>query len=269
MRFDEAFDILVEHCCAQVSVSLTATDSYSARSTRMSTYGIDIWITGTVRSYWARRIDPHGITAEHHLPFYDAAWELCRIGVLRPGPRAAMGIPGPTGADMFSSDGYSITEFGRAWFADPNRRTAGDPSRMSEIFASFEATYGPGFAHRANEAIRCHRTGNYLAACVMAGAAAESILLAVAIAKIGDEAKVLKEYASAGGRARVTNSVVSGLIGSIARTFQAALQVLHFWRDDAAHGMATTITEVEAYSSLTQLLRLAQFSSDRWAELTA
>ena len=115
----------------------------------------------------------------------------------------------------------------------------------------------------------CHRTGNYLAACVMAGAAAESILLAVAITKDGDESKVLKEYASAGGRGRVTKMVVTGLTGSIVRTFEAALQVLHYWRDDAAHGMATTIVEVEAYASLTQLLRLAQFCSDRWTDLTA
>jgi hypothetical protein len=175
---------------------------------------------------------------------------------------------GAIGSSNFSGDGYSITEFGRDWLANPERRVAGDPSRMSEIFASFEKFYGPGFAQRANEAIRCHRTGNYLATCVMAGAAAESILLAIAVAKTGDEPKVLKDYASAGGRGRVTKLVVTGLSGSVQRTFEAALQVLHYWRDDAAHGMATTIIEVEAYASLTQLLRLAQFCSDRWAELT-
>jgi hypothetical protein len=43
----------------------------------------------------------------------------------------------------------------------------------------------------------------------------------------------------------------------------------HHWRDDAAHGMATTISEVEAYASLIQLLRLAQFCSDQWDDLTA
>jgi hypothetical protein len=103
----------------------------------------------------------------------------------------------------------------------------------------------------------------------MAGAAAESILIAVAVAKTGDEPRVLKDYASAGGRGRVTKLIVSGLKGSVVRTFDAALQVLHYWRDDASHGMATTISGVEAYASLTQLLRLAQFCSDHWAELTA
>jgi hypothetical protein len=102
----------------------------------------------------------------------------------------------------------------------------------------------------------------------MAGAAAESILLAVAISKVQDEAKILREYASAGGRGRVTKLITTGLSGPLARAFEAALHVLHYWRDDAAHGKQTTITEVEAYASLTQLLRLAQFCSDRWDELT-
>jgi hypothetical protein len=203
-----------------------------------------------------------------YLPFYDAAWELCRIGVLRPGQNAPMG-QGQIGGGIYTADGYSITGFGYEWLADPDRRIAGDPSRMSELFAAFEARYEGGFAQRANEAIRCHRNMNYLAACVMAGAAAESILLAVAITKIGDEPKILKDYASAGGRPRVTRLVVSGVRSALTRTFESALQVLHYWRDDAAHGMATTITEVEAYASLTQLLRLAQFCSDHWPELTA
>jgi hypothetical protein len=264
MRFDEAFEILVAYC-AQVAPSLPR--NTHARS---STYGNDIWITTIVREhYWAKtRTDPNSLTPENFVPFYDAAWELWRIGVLRPGPYAPMGM-GSIGGSVYSGDGYSVTEFGHAWLADPERQAAGDPSRMAEIFSSLEKRYGSGFAQRATEGIRCHRAGNYLAACVMAGAAAESILLAVAIAKVGDEVRVLKDYASAGGRGRVTKMVVSGKSGSVERTFEAALHVLHFWRDDAAHGVATPISEVEAYASLTQLLRLAQFCSDRWADLTA
>jgi len=266
MRFDEAFDVLVEHC-AQVAPGLAAATGFGANAARNGTYGNDIWLANIARAYWANRIDPQTITAQHYVPFYDAAWELCRIGVLRPGPFASMGMGG-VGGGVYSGDGYSITRFGAGWVADPDRRAIGDPSRMSELFAAFALKYGPGFSQRANEAIRCHRTGNYLATCVMAGAAAESILLAIAVAKLKDEPKVLKDYASSGGRGRVTKMVVTGLGASAARTFEAALQVLHYWRDDAAHGMATTILEVEAYASLTQLLRLAQFCSDRWDELT-
>ncbi|SRR6266566_2040670 len=103
----------------------------------------------------------------------------------------------------------------------------------------------------------------------MVGAAAESILLAVAIAKSGDEAKMLKKYQNSGGRSRVTTYVVGQSTPSVARQFEAALHVLHYWRDDASHGVHTTISEVEAQAALSELIRLAQFASDHWADLTA
>ena len=267
MRFDEAFDVLVEYC-AKVAPSLIAGSGNQGRSARMAAYGNDIWIATIARSYWTGRLPPGTDPSdEHFVPFYDAAWGLCRVGVLRPGMHSPMG-QGQIGGGVYSGDGYSITEFGAKWLANPERRTSADPSRMSEKFGSFSKAYGTGFSQRATEAIRCHRTGNYLASCVMAGAAAESILLAVAIAKAKDEGKVLKTYEKSGGRLAVTRIVTTGLSGSLQRQFEAALQVLHYWRDDAAHGKATAISEVEAHASLTQLLRLAHFSDDNWAELT-
>jgi hypothetical protein len=104
-------------------------------------------------------------------------------------------------------DHWSITEFGFQWLADASKRSYLDMSRLSEIFASFTGRFGPGFAQRAVEAVRTYRTGNYLSACAMVGAAAESILLAVAIAKKGNEAEVLKMYQNSGGRSRVTTYV--------------------------------------------------------------
>jgi hypothetical protein len=232
VRFDEAFEAVVEHC-AGVAPSIRA----QPNAARVNTYGNDIWIAHIAQSYWQRHgLGYQDLSAQHFLGFYDAAWELCRIGVLRPGQFAPRG-QGAIGGGVFSGDGYSITEFGATWLANPERRAAGDPSRMSELFAAFAPKYGSGFSQRAAEAIRCHRNGNYLACCVMAGAAAESILLAVAIAKTKDEPKVLKEYNSAGGRSRVTKAVVAGLGESLRRSFEAALHVLHYWRDDAAHGM--------------------------------
>jgi len=151
MRFDEAFDILVEHCAQVAAILLTAAGPYG-NSVRSSTYGNDIWIVSIARQYWATRIDPSAIAEQHVLPFYDAAWELCRIGVLRPGLHAAMG-QGSIGSGNFSGDGYSITAFGTAWLADSLRRVSGDPSRMSEIFAAFAPKYGAGFSQRADEAI--------------------------------------------------------------------------------------------------------------------
>ena len=267
MRFDEAFDVLVEHC-VRVVPTLGAARAPGANNPRTSTYGNDIFIAQIVQSYWQRHgLGYQDLSARHYVGFYDAAWELCRIGVLRPGQVAAMG-GGSIGGGVFSGDGYSITEVGATWLTDRQRRAGGDPSRTSELFAAFVPKFGSGFLQRANEAIRCHRHGDYLATCVMAGAAAESILLAVAIGKTKDERGVLKMYNSGGGRGRITRSVSAGLSESLRRPFEAGLQVLHYWRDDAAHGKATTINEIEAYASLTQLLRLAQLCADNWDELT-
>ena len=103
----------------------------------------------------------------------------------------------------------------------------------------------------------------------MAGAAAESILLAVAIAKMaGDERKVLAEYRGAHGRKKITDRITGGLRQGLAEQFVTAGSILNFWRDEAAHGTRTTITEVEAQASLAQLLRFAQLTADNWAVLT-
>ena len=268
MRFDEAFDILVEYCAA---TNLKLGDAPRAARIRAQALGNDIWIPLIVQTHYQQNnIAANTLTDQHYLPFYDAAWELYQIGVLRPGPRASMGIGQSIGGGTYSTDGYSITKSGRIWLANPQRRAAGDPSRMSISLQCSQNRYGPGFAQRANEAIRCHRNGNYLAACVMAGASAKSSLLAVAIAKVGDETQVLKEYQRAGGRTKVTRLITTGVAASVTQAFESLqLQVLHYWRDDAAHGKATTIEEVEAYASLVMLLRLAQFCADRWADLTA
>ena len=46
----------------------------------------------------------------YYRAFYDAAWELCRIGVLRPGQAVPMGNR-RSGAE-FQGDGFSLTQFG-------------------------------------------------------------------------------------------------------------------------------------------------------------
>jgi hypothetical protein len=103
----------------------------------------------------------------------------------------------------------------------------------------------------------------------MAGAAAESILLAVAIAKTADEQKVLAEYQSSKGRSRVVTRVIGNVSAEIGQRFKDALGILSFWRDDAGHGVATTMGEIEAHEAISRLLRLAQFASDQWDALTA
>jgi hypothetical protein len=266
MHTEDAFDFLVEYLTKLPELKPGQRPTHNDRP-----YGSDFYIPHVVHAYYSREarsrsFDINELSEEQLRPLYDAAWELCRIGVLRPGHVA------PKGQAMnlaFAGDGYGITTFGRSWLKDTARPLT-DPSRLTDVLLSLGAHFGDGYKQRAAESVRCYRTGNHLATCVLAGAAAESILLAVAIAKAGgDESKVMSQYKSAGGRGRVLASVVANAPTGVASQFQHACQVMQYWRDEAAHGTATTISEVEAHTSITQLLRLAQFTSDHWARLAA
>ena len=265
MHFDDAYEVLIKYL-----VAVPETKGSRTRAGQSQSQGGDLWIPHVVQGYW--QSGPEKIAAEdlqdHHFqPFYDAAWDLCRIGVIRPGEFAPRGWA--TDAGLYSGDTFSITRFGRAWLKDASQRPIADPGRLSEVLQGFADRFGGGFAQRATEAVRTFRTGNYLAACVMSGTAAESILLAVATAKIGDEAKVLVEYNTTGGRRRLTKRICINVSPPIAAQLEAALQAVRYWHDGTGHATMTPVSEVEAHISLTDLLRLAQFAHDHWAELAA
>jgi hypothetical protein len=195
--------------------------------------------------------------------FLEAAWELCRRGVLRPSIRF-FGKQGTA-----EGSGYSITAQGQRWIKDgASALVLGGPDRLSQLFEKLSERLGRGFLQRATEAVHCHAFGLYVACCAMCGAAAESVLLAVAIAKNGDEPKVLRDYRAASGRLKVINSVIGQARQPIAEHFRSATGLLSFWRDDAAHGLTSTISEIEAHGALARLLRFAQFVTDNWDELT-
>ena len=222
----------------------------------------DLWLTNVALEFAQRRGEtpasgPDGSYDKHFSALHDSVWELCRVGVLRPGrAEPYQGV----GASDYGDKGYSITRFGRIWLKDAATRPIVDPSRLGQTLGKF-TKFGPGYIQRATEAVRTYRTCNYLSACVMSGAAAESILLALAIAKEGDEEKVLATYKTASGRGRVKAHLLAGVTPGLVKQFEAAIQLLHYWRDDAGHGTATSIDEIEAHASLTQLLRLAQIAS--------
>jgi hypothetical protein len=259
MHSDDARDHIVK-----ALMVLHSPSDPKARQQRQSTYQCDLWIPYVVVSYWsahdpAKGGDINTLAEDYVRPFYDAAWDLCRIGVLRPGQILPKGQA--MGAGLFSGDGYSVTNFGWRWLKDASEHPLPDASRLSEVLGSFASKFGDGYRQRAAEAVRCYRTLNYLAACTMAGAAAESILLAAAIAKDGgDDERVLAAYKSQGGRGRVMTQLLGSAGTSVATQFQHASQILHYWRDEAGHGAATTISEIEAHTALHQLLRLAQFT---------
>ena len=139
-------------------------------------------------------------------------------GIFRPGLKT-IGLQATESGG--SGDGYSITAAGRAWLeaADESNFVSTEPSRFAKIAARFRDQLGDGYFQRAQEAARSHFATAYLASCAMSGAAAESILLRVAIAKEADEKQVPQTYRSANGRKRVENLIV----GQLSRHFPFGL----------------------------------------------
>lgn len=205
-----------------------------------------------------RELSPH---------FYAAAWELCRRGILRPGIRI---MDAQATADGASGNGYSVTPFGRQWLAEADRDdfVPTEPERFGAILRPLHERLGPGFASRAQEAVRCYGAHAYLACCAMVGAATESVLLAAAIAIKRDEGAVLREYASAKGRGRVESVVIAQAREDLQRQFRGFTSLLGYWRDEAAHGRASRLSDVEALTALAMLVRFAHFVNDHWDELT-
>lgn len=236
-------------------------------------YGHDVWLPRVVGEFLrGEGKQPSG--GEHLDPnldglwraFYDAAWRLCRMGVLRPSlpfPRAASSSTVPPGS------GFCITVAGREWLTrtEPGYFPS-DPGRYTQAMDRAAHLLGAGFRQRANEAARCHETACYLACCAMCGAAAESALLAVAIKKTNDEALVLRGYVARDGRRRVVELIFEGKQSPLRARFETAFNLLTYWRDEAAHGQPSSISELEAYDALGRLLRLATFLSDVWTTLT-
>ncbi|WP_423963503.1 hypothetical protein [Candidatus Binatus sp.] len=235
----------------------------------------DIWMPHVIQNYLQAKglklssgdfkFDPQleGVSRA----FYDAAWWLCRMGVLRPTVTwtAFTGIGQPA-----AGDGYSFTSSGRAWVTSSELTyIPADPSRYVSLLSKEISRLGLGFAQRAREAAACHQAGNYIAGCAMCGAAAESALLAVAIAKVGDEAKVLKQYARTNGRLALIKTVFGKKPDNLQQRFmQSAVHLLLYWRDESAHGRTSGISELETYHALTLLLRLAGYFFDEWNRLT-
>ncbi len=279
LHFDDALNYLIDQLA-----NVPGPSAGRARA-RQPAHGADIWIDRVSGDFWAARGVPQVYTTgdqdekePYVAAFYDAAWELCRRGVLRPGPAVAAGqtSTGQIGQRVngapFFGDGYSLTQWGREWV----KKTIGerpimpaDAGRLTKVLLGFKGRFGDGYAQRSAEAVSDWHAGNYLSASVMAGAAAESILLATAIAKAKDEPKVLALYQGAQGRARTVKLISDGTDKILGDRFKLALGVLSYWRDEAAHGTASAIGEVEAHEALSRLLNLARLTNDNWLKLTA
>lgn len=236
------------------------------------TYGYEVYLPGLMRAYAQEiGVDQHlrdESVAEWSPHFYAAAWELCRRGILRPG---IMRIGLQATEDGGSGNGYSITPFGRTWIAESERDdfVPTEPERFGQLLKPFQPRFGPGFASRAQEAVRCYGAHAYLACCTMAGGAAESIMLATAIAKMSSEEDVLREYGTARGRSKIENLIIGKVRRNLQAQFRGCTGLIGYWRDDAAHGKHSRLSDLEAFTSIAMLLRFAHFVNDHWEELIA
>jgi hypothetical protein len=193
--------------------------------------------------------------------FYDAAWDLCARGVIRP---IAYEIE-DRGTSRLVGHLFAITAFGQAWLTGAKEDLAvpSEYGRFATLLAVFADDYGPAYWARSQEALRCYQAQCYLACCTMSGAAAEAILLALTIRRVGDESKVLAEYQRARGRDWLVNQLKSGQNAEVHRQVELFADLLKYWRDTAAHGADTAIHEAEAFTALLLVLRFAQFAADR------
>ena len=194
----------------------------------------------------------------------DACWELCRRGLLRPGTNRRHG-------QSVDSGGYSLTQAGREGLAkiDETALQILQPGALAQTLVVYSNRFGDGFLQKAQEAIRCRDCGAWLASCAMAGAAAEAVLLATAIAKRGDEEKALKEYLGVNGRRATINFIGGQLQGHMQEQLRIFAGIISLWRDDAAHGLLSVLTAANAEESLRQLLHMCQWFEKHWAQLTA
>lgn len=245
---------------------------------RVGNYGYDIYIPHVIDKWCLNNMEKLGIavrdsnqTQQWKEPlspyFYNAAWELCRLGVLRPGVTSHHAQSTDDGS---AGNGYSVTPFGEQWLQESGPEyVPTEPGRFSNLLEPFARAFGPGFHERAQQAIRCYNAHAYLAACVMCGAAAESILLQLAIEKDGDEEEVIKLYRQSNGRKKIEDLIIGKQKGGIKSDFEVCFALLKYWRDESAHGRKSDIGEAEAFTSLALLLRAAQFAHDNFELLTA
>lgn len=247
----------------------------AGRKSRYGTYGYTFYLLFIARDYLEDLgIPEHSVDAELRRrepeisrAFFAAAWELCRRGILRPGLQT---FSGQGTADGASGNGYAVTPYGERWIreADELDLVPMQPGRFASLLAGAGTRFGSGFVERCEQAVGSYNAHAFLACCAMCGAAAESVILALAIVKNGDGPKVLSLYATASGRGRVETLILGQQPEPVRQEFHRYTALLKYWRDASAHGRAVNISEPEAYQSLALLLRFALFAESRWSELT-
>jgi hypothetical protein len=253
------------------AISFTISDLQRTvgQTNRNEDYGYDIWPPNVAGRWVARQNNGHNFQNETAVRgcapvFYDAAWELCRRGIVRPGVKT-------TGAQAIDDGGYSLTQQGRIWIENHNATgyVPLESGSLAQVLGTYQARFGDAFHQRSQEAVRCRHCEAWLACCAMVGAASESILLKLAVGKVKDEEAVLSQYYSRSGRKNVMNILVGKAPKSISSQLETFMGLLAYWRDEAAHGQLSVLSVANADEALRQLLHLAQWADGNWDLLTS
>lgn len=193
--------------------------------------------------------------------FMSALWELCLLGVLRPG------FPDSRWQGA-SNNHYSITESGKQWLRDAGEfiLIPVDYDSFSTLLQPF-AEFSPAFFERARDAALCWKAQAYFACCAMTGAAAEAILLSAASAKIGDS-QANSIYTAKSGRSKIESIVVGQAKSMLKQSLQPLFGFISYWRDAASHGAASGLTRNDAITALRGLFYYAKIVHENWSELT-
>ena len=134
-------------------------------------YGYGVYLPNIVRAFAPQLSEGSPQQAALSRPFLDAAWELCRRGIIRPGVTE---FHKQATQDGSAGSGFSVTPFGRQWIdEDADTYVPTEPERAGALLAQYAQRFGEGFQQRSQEAVRCYGAHAYLACCAMCGAAAE------------------------------------------------------------------------------------------------
>ena len=267
MTEDDAMEYVIEH----IKHNMDKAPDQSTGDNK----GFDVFIPDVMEQYIItthkintdRQDIPSDLKVEYFPIFQTVAWELCRRGILRMFRKSC-------DAHIYEREswegGFSLTEHGRTWLRNHEQAdyVPLEPGRFSQIIGQYAELFGPGFQSRAQEAARCFKWDCFLACCVMCGAAAESILLRIAIEKKRDEGFVLSKYQRAQGRRNIKNLVIQNTNRHIQKEFPKMLDQLSEWRDVSSHGQATQVSDNESFVALRELIRFASFCKDNWTDLT-
>lgn len=227
-------------------------------------YGFDLYRDLLREKLKLEPIDPtESRIVQEKLPLLNAIWDLCVRGILRPGAITYQSGTIPIG------NHYALTNYGLQWLQQTNLSEAVpmEYGRFSQLLARHNTLFGEAYRVRAQESVRCYEAHTYFACCAMCGAAAESILLALAFKRMGEQ-EALHEYQRSGGRHRIRNRLVSQQKNEIQARFDSYLELLNYWRDESAHGISRNIGEEESFTSLLLLLRFAQLGNNEWEGIT-